>query len=150
MKNVETFHGASEEALAKLPTRQLLAMKNATYGRRLCDCGCCQPRDDEDAAFNGKQCELQERVIAVLSTREHIPNKKEDAGLMPTTTAAVPSVQPQPKPTRAWVRWALHVRRNGYTGCEAAVGGHPLRPLNGDRDLLAMLGGWHLLWKRIR
>lgn len=59
---------------------------------------------------------------------------------MKTSTAIASPIQE--KPTVRWILWALWVRRNGFFGFEAAVGGHPLRPLNNDEDLLKLLPWW--------
>ena len=78
---IECFHGQTVEQLSKLPTRQLMAIRKYAYDRA--GCGCCRPQttDEAEDAYNTRQWELEENLKKVLSTREHIPSKREGQAL---------------------------------------------------------------------
>ena len=83
--DVAKFHGYTEEQLGRLPTRHLMAIRKAVYSRRG-GCTCCPPGmnpavEPDDIAFNAGQWELEENLKKVLSTREHIPSKREGQAL---------------------------------------------------------------------
>jgi hypothetical protein len=78
--NPMKYHGVSQEELEKLATRQLMALKKATYRINTCGCpyhcgdGVLTPSERE---YNNGQYALRHQCNLVLQTREHIPDKIE-------------------------------------------------------------------------
>lgn len=68
-------------ATEDMSTRQLMAIRARSYGRATCGCpaGCCgnDALSEEQIRFNEEQAATLRHVKRLLSTREHIPNKKE-------------------------------------------------------------------------
>lgn len=62
----EQYHNHGIKDLEKLATRQLMALRDATY-----------KSSELDEEFNQRQASLRGRVKEILVTREHVPNKKE-------------------------------------------------------------------------
>lgn len=76
---IENYICKTKEELEKLTTPQLLMLRKQIYGAFLsCGSPChCQPTDKKDVEFNKQLGVLQAHVLAILPTREHVPNKIE-------------------------------------------------------------------------
>jgi hypothetical protein len=84
--DVREFHSYTVEQLEKLPTRQLMAVRDAAYHIQKCSCGampgsCDGGLSDYEKECNHQQYLLQDRVKDVLSKREHVPSKPEAKAL---------------------------------------------------------------------
>ena len=79
MKLADYIDKTSEE-LEKMTTPQLLALRNVCYRSRKPTCGCyygdCNV-DKEAMAHNASMGPLLTKILAILPTREHYPNKLE-------------------------------------------------------------------------
>lgn len=80
--NVTKFWGFTVDQLDELPTRQLLALLDASRSRMQCSCawgGGSHCGDEvlsaEELAYNERQFALKINLKTVLATREHIPRK---------------------------------------------------------------------------
>jgi len=78
MKLVDYLNKTSKE-LEAMTTPQLLMLRKMCYsGRRTCGCyyGDCTVYGD-DAIHNNKLGALTTKILEILPTREHVPNKIE-------------------------------------------------------------------------
>lgn len=85
--DISYYHSCSIEDLKQMSTRELMTVRSRAFNRRTCGCHNASKScgdevlSAEDRDFNLEQYALQDRVKQVLSTREHIPNKREAAAL---------------------------------------------------------------------
>lgn len=76
VKNIESYHGMTREAMEKLGTRHILSIMNSARSFRTCEC--CHVEQESDKPFNDGQCELRAMAKEVLASREHV--KRGNAG----------------------------------------------------------------------
>lgn len=69
----------SPDNLEEMPTRLLMSLRSKTYLTK--SCWCTPEVECEDRSFNERQISLRKRINEVLSTREHIPSKREGQAL---------------------------------------------------------------------
>jgi hypothetical protein len=76
---IENYINKPKEELEKMTTPQLLMLRKQIY-RAFLNCGSachCEPTDKKGREFNAQLSVLQAHVLAILPTREHVPNKIE-------------------------------------------------------------------------